>query len=620
MDIGELPTQPLAVLQLDREALRLKYRLERDKRLRDDGNDQYIQPTGRFAHLLEDPYTQWVDRDPLFDEVTVAVIGGGFSGLVTGARLKQAGINDVRVIEGGGDVGGAWYWNRYPGAMCDTAAMVYLPLLEETGHVPTQKYVLAPEIFRHAQRIATHFGLYDNALFCTQVTSLDWDEASSRWMISTNRGDVIQARFVTIGTGPLHRPKLPGIAGIESFGGHSFHTSRWDYGYTGGNEHGSAMINLADKRVGIIGTGATAVQCIPHLARDAAELFVFQRTPSSIDVRNNQPVDALWFAELEPGWQQQWLTNFATLQTGGFAEQDLVHDGWTDISKRIRNRIVAELGAGAEFTPATMLKAYEDSDDDKMTEIRARVDAVVTDTVAADALKPWFRQLCKRPCFHDEYLLAYNESGTHLVDTDGQGVDRIDECGVWVGNVHYELDCIIFASGFEVGTATARRSGFETTGRGGLALGDYWAEGMLSLHGIHVRGFPNLFVVGPSQGANLISNITQNLTEAGTTIATIVRHALDTGANEVEVTASAERDWVALLEGSQRAFLGNPECTPGYYNNEGKPIGRRERLNASGYPEGPVAYWQYLDRWRNSGQFVGLDFGAVAPPALPAGE
>ncbi len=593
---------------IDSDALRAKYRTERDKRLRTDGNDQYIQPTGRFAHLLEDPYVARVEREPLFDEVNVAVIGGGFSGLVTAARLKQAGIDDVRIIEGGGDVGGAWYWNRYPGAMCDTAAMVYLPLLEETGHMPTRKYVFAPEIFAHAQRIATHFGLYANAALSTQVTSLDWDEDASQWIISTDRGDRMRAKFVTMGTGPLHRPKLPGIDGIEMFAGHSFHTSRWDYGFTGGDPAGAPMVNLVHKRVGIIGTGATAVQCIPRLARDAGELFVFQRTPSSIDVRNNHAIDPQWFETLEPDWQQQWLTNFATLQTGGFTEEDLVHDGWTDISKRIRDRVVADLGAGAEFTPETMLKAYEASDDDKMTEIRARVDAVVDDSATADALKPWYRQLCKRPCFHDEYLQAYNEPGTHLIDTDGKGVERIDESGVWARGMHYDLDCIIFASGFEVGTEASRRSGFETTGRHGLTLGKYWAEGMHSLHGIHVHGFPNLFVVGPSQGANLISNITQNLTEAGATIATIIRHAIDTGADEVEVTEAAEDAWVRLLEGSERSFLGNPDCTPGYYNNEGKPIGRRERLNGSGYPEGPVAYWSYINRWRNSGEFAGIEF------------
>ena len=593
---------------IESDALRAKYREERDKRIRPEGNEQYLQPTGRFAHLLDDPYTPQVEREPLFDEVTVAVIGGGFSGLTTGARLKQARIDDVRIIEGGGDVGGAWYWNRYPGAMCDTAAMVYLPLLEETGHMPSMKYVYAPEIYAHARRIATHFGLFDKAVFSTQVTELRWDDVSSRWIIHTDRGDAIRARFVTMGTGPLHRPKLPGTPGIEDFAGECFHTSRWDYGLTGGDPSGAPMTRLDGKRVGIIGTGATSVQCIPALSRDSGELLVFQRTPSSIDIRNNHPMDPEWFASLGQGWQQKWLTNFATLQTGGFTDEDLVHDGWTDISKRIRDRVVKMLGEGAAFDPETMLMAYEESDDEKMTEIRARVDQIVTDPATVEALKPWFRQLCKRPCFHDEYLQAYNNPNTHLVDTEGKGVERIDAEGLWANGQHYDLDVIIYASGFEVGTPAARRSGFETYGRDGLSLSAKWDNGMQSLHGMHVHGFPNLFIVGPTHGSNLISNITQNLTEAGTTIAKILSHALQTGADEIDVTAEAEAAWVELMVSSVRGFIGNPECTPGYYNNEGGPIGPKERLNGSGYPDGPVAYWEYLDRWRNTGDFTGLAF------------
>jgi cation diffusion facilitator CzcD-associated flavoprotein CzcO len=594
---------------IDHEALRRRYRAERDKRLRPDGNEQYLQPTGRFASFLDDPYVERVEREPVADEVTVALIGGGFAGLVTGARLKQAGIDDVRIIEGGGDVGGAWYWNRYPGAMCDTAAMIYLPLLDDTGYMPTQKYTLAGEIFGHARRIATQFDLYENALLSTEVTELTWDDAASRWIIRTDRGDEIRARFVAMGTGPLHRPKLPGIPGIETFAGHSFHTSRWDYDYTGGDPDGAPLDGLGDKRVGIIGTGATAVQCIPHLARGARELYVFQRTPSSIDIRNNHEIDPEWFAELEPGWQQKWLINFATLQTGGFADEDLVKDGWTDISQRIRDRIIVEMGKpGQEFGPETILKAFEESDDEKMTEIRARVDAIVEDEQAAEALKPWYRQLCKRPCFHDEYLQAYNEPGAHLVDTDGKGVDRIDETGVWVAGVHYELDCLIFASGFEVGTDYARRAGFETTGRDGVTLSAHWEDGMQTLHGVHMYGFPNLFIEGMNQGANLISNITHNLVEAGTTIAAVVAHALEVGAEQVETTQEAEQAWVALLEGNPTSFLANPDCTPGYYNNEGQPTGRREKLNMSGYPEGPVAYFAYIDEWRTSGEFTGVEF------------
>jgi cation diffusion facilitator CzcD-associated flavoprotein CzcO len=593
---------------VDHDALRDKYRVERDKRMRPDGNEQYLEPTGKFAYMVEDPYVERVEREPLFDEVTVALIGGGFSGLCVGARLKEAGIDDVRIVEVGGDVGGAWYWNRYPGAMCDTAAMVYLPLLEETGNMPSAKYVLAPEIFAHCRHIATTFDLYRHALFSTTVTELAWDADTARWVIRTDRGDAFRARFVAMGTGPLNRPKLPGIPGIETFAGHSFHTSRWDYGYTGGDWTGTPMANLADKRVGIIGTGATGVQCIPQVARDARELFVFQRTPSSVDVRNNHPIDPEWFATLEPGWQHEWLINFATLQTGGFADEDLVKDGWTDISQRIRDRIVDMVSDGAEFTLEVADLAFLLSDDEKMEEIRARCDDVVEDRTTSEHLKAWYRQLCKRPCFHDEYLQAYNRPGCHLIDTDGQGVERIDETGVWAGGVHYPLDCLIFASGFEVGTSYNRRSGYDTIGRDGCRLSDWWDNGMRSMHGIHVHGFPNLFVVGFAQGANLISNVTSNLADSGITIAAVIRHAIDIEADEVEVTAEAEEAWLELLETSPESLIGSPDCTPGYYNNEGQPLSSRARFAMAGYPLGPVAYFEYIDAWRTSGEFTGLEF------------
>ena len=591
---------------MDKNALRSKYLKERDKRLRSDGNEQYVDLTGQFAKYLEDPYVEPIEREPLYDDVTFAFIGGGFAGLLAGAKMRQAGVDDIRIIEKGGDFGGTWYWNRYPGAQCDTASFVYMPLLEETGHMPSEKYCKGPEILEHCRRIGEHFDLYEKAVFSTEVTSVDWDEAASRWIIKTNRGDEMRAKFIAMGTGPLHRPKLPGIPGIDTFGGHTFHTSRWDYEYTGGDPAGAPLDGLANKRVGIIGTGATSVQCIPHLARAAKELFVFQRTPSSIDVRNNHSIDPEWFDTLEPGWQQRWLVNFTTLQTGGFVDEDLVKDGWTDISKRIRDKLFS--ADPPEFTPAAMERAYHDSDDEKMTEVRARVDQVVDDEITAEKLKPWYRQLCKRPCFHDEYLLAYNEPGTHLIDTDGKGVERIDETGLWVNGEHYELDCLIYASGFEVGTEYARRSGFETVGRDGLTLSEYWANGMSSLHGIHMQGFPNLFMVQPTHGANLISNIPHNLIERGNTIASIVKHAIDIGAKQVEVTPEAEAAWMQRLINGGRQFAGNPDCTPGYYNNEGQEAGPGDMVNRLGFPEGPTAYFEYIADWRSSGEFAGLDF------------
>ena len=416
---------------IDKERLRQKYLEERNKRLRPDGNDQYLRVAGQLAHYLDDPYTPVTPRDPKTDHVTFAFIGGGFAGLATAARLSEAGIKDVRIIEKGGDFGGTWYWNRYPGAQCDTASMVYMPLLEETGHMPSEKYAHAPEILAHCQRIGKQYGLYDNALFHTEVVSLDWDEAKSRWNIRTNRGDDFTAQFVGMGTGPLHVPKLPGIEGIESFKGHSFHTSRWDYDYTGGDPKGAPMEKLADKRVGIIGTGATSVQCVPHLARACKELYVFQRTPSSVDIRANAPIDPKWFAGIATsGWQQRWLENFTANQAGGSAEEDLVQDGWTDLSRRIRAKIM-DLPREQRI-PQNMLAAFEDSDFEKMEEIRSRVDAIVSDRETAAKLKAWYRQLCKRPCFHDSYLQAFNTPGTHLVDTDGKGIERITEKGVVV--------------------------------------------------------------------------------------------------------------------------------------------------------------------------------------------
>jgi cation diffusion facilitator CzcD-associated flavoprotein CzcO len=592
----------------DREELRQRYNAERDKRIRTDGNEQYQEPSGRFSNLLDDPYVNPVDRDPIHEDVTVLVVGAGFAGLVTGARLKQAGITDVRLIDKAGDVGGVWYWNRYPGAMCDTAAMIYLPLLEETGTVPSAKYVPAPEIHAHAKRIATTFGLYEGALLSTGITSIEWDATISRYIVRTDRGDVLRARHLALGTGPLHRAKLPGIPGLQTFKGHAFHTSRWDYDYTGGDPTGALMEKLSDKRVGIIGTGATSVQCIPHLSRAAKELFVFQRTPSAIDERNNHAIDAKWFSELKPGWQREWMMNFTTLQTMGFADEDLVKDGWTDISLRIRDRVIEKVQAGEAPGPETLLAAYEESDDEKMSEIRSRVDSIVRNPKAAEGLKPWYRQLCKRPCFHDEYLQSYNNPNTHLIDTDGRGVERIDETGVWVNGVHYEIDCLIIASGFEVGTSYTRRSGYDVAGRDGQLLSDYWAEGMHTLHGIHVHGFPNMYILGAAQAANLISNIPQNYVENSLAIAAVIAEAERNGASCVEVTKEAEDAWIELITSTVRGLRGGEECTPGYYNNEGKPMGRKEQLNSSGHPGGPIAFFEHLETWRTSGTFEGLTF------------
>jgi len=586
----------------DPEALREKYRRERDKRLRADGNEQYVEVKGRFAHFLDDPYaTPGFTRAPLADEVEVAVIGGGFGGLLAGARLRQAGVESIRMIDPASDFGGTWYWNRYPGIACDIESYTYLPLLEELGYMPKQKYSDGREILDHSQAIARKFELYRDALFQTRVENLRWDEAAARWIVSTNRGDRIRARYVCLATGPLNRPKLPGIPGIEEFEGHSFHASRWDYDYTGGDSSGG-LVGLRGKRVGIIGTGATAVQCVPHVGEWAEHLYVFQRTPSSIDLKLNPKTDPEWAKAQKPGWHQQRMDNFNNLVSGVPQEVDLVHDGWTDLIGKLLVGI--QQGRSKDFSPEGMARAVELADFEKMEEIRARVDATVKDPKTAEALKPYYRQFCKRPCFHNEYLETFNRPNVTLVDTRGGGVERITAKGVVVDGKEYPVDCLIYASGFEVGTDYCRRAGLEIHGRGGESLSESWAKGIHSLHGMHVRGFPNCFIMSNAQ-AGFTASYPHMLNEQAKHLAYIVRKGIDAGARSIEVSPEAEQAWVQQCLSKARQmgdFLES--CTPGYYNNEGKP---RERSAQDGfYGGGSPEFIRILEEWRKRETLPGL--------------
>jgi cyclohexanone monooxygenase len=590
-------------LGFDPNALRRKYREERDRRLRADGNAQYVEVKGEFAHFLDDPYAEpGFSRAPLEDEVEVLVVGGGFGGLLAGARLRQAGVEDIRIIDPASDFGGTWYWNRYPGIACDIESYTYLPLLEELGYVPKEKYSFGPEILDHSQAIARKFDLYRNVCFQTRVTELHWDEDAARWIVSTNRGDRMRAHYVCLATGPLNRPKLPGIPGIEEFEGHSFHASRWDYAYTGGDSGGN-LAGLAGKRVGIIGTGATAVQCVPHVGEWAEHLYVFQRTPSSIDVKHNPPTDPEWAKSLPPGWHQHRMDNFNSLVSGVPQPEDLVNDGWTDLIGKLL--VGLQQGRSTDFSPEGIAKAVELADFEKMNEIRSRVDATVKDSETAEALKPYYRQFCKRPCFHNEYLETFNRPNVTLVDTHGRGVERITKKGVVVDGKEYELDCLIYASGFEVGTDYSRRAGMEIHGRGGASLTEAWAGGVRTLHGMHVHGFPNCFIMSNTQ-AGFTASYPHLLDQQARHLAYIIQEGLARGVCKVEVAPEAEQAWIAQCISKARNagdFFEN--CTPGYYNNEGKTS---ERSVQDGfYGGGSVEFFKILEEWRKQGQLAGME-------------
>ncbi len=580
----------------DPDTLRLKYREERDKRLRGEGDEQYVEATGRFAHFLDDPCVPpGFEREPLADEVDVAVIGGGFGGLLAGARLRESGVRDLRIVEKGGDFGGAWYWNRYPGAQCGIESYIHLPLLEETGHMPKEKYSYAPEVLAHARAIGERYELCREACFQTEVAAPRWDEQALRWIVETSRGDAVRARFVAMSNGPPNRPKLPGIPGVGSFRGHAFHTGRWDYGYTGGDSEGG-LAGREGKRAGVIGAGAAAVQCVPHLGEHAERLYVFQRTPSSIDVRGNRATDPDWAASLQPGWQRRRMTNFNVLVAGGLQDEDLVSDGWTDI---IRNLATMAAAKNGDDSPLDARARVELADFEKMEQIRDRVDGIVEDSATA-ALKPWYRQFCRRPCFRDEYLETFNRPGVTPVHTDGSGVERIAERGVVANGEEFELDCLIYAAAY------ARRAGCDIAGKGGLALSEKRRNGMRTLRGFQPRGFPNCFFMGVTQGG-FTANFPHMLNEQSLHVACMVGHAANSDAACVEASQAGEDGWVDAIKRaaalSQR-FL--EECTPGRYNNEGKP-GQGSSLLGSQYGGGPEAFFQILRGWRAAGTLAGVE-------------
>jgi cyclohexanone monooxygenase len=602
---------PTRTPDVDREALRAKYLAERDKRLRPEGQKQYLEAEGEFAEFYEgDPHLPVVPRTPISADIDVVILGGGFAGLIAAHRLQEAGVSDFRIIELGGDFGGVWYWNRYPGIQVDSDAYCYLPLLEETGYLPKEKFSYGDECYEHAQRIGKHFGFYENAIFHTLIRSLEWDEEIKRWRIGTNRDDDIRARFVVMCQGPYNRPKLPGIPGIGDFQGHTFHTARWDYEYTGGGIRGG-LDKLADKRVAIIGTGASGIGSIPHLAESAQQLYVFQRTPSYIHERNSTPTDPEWARTLKPGWRNERQRNFHNAAFAFYnpGEPDLICDGWTEVARNVAAHLNST-GGWADFSVEKLMELKEIEDYRVMERVRQRVDEIVEDPETAEALKPYYRNMCKRPGFSDNYLPAFNRPNVTLIDVSGtKGVERITEKGIVAHGVEHEVDCIIYASGFEITTSLDRQYAIEPfAGRAGRSLYDYWGKGFRTLHGTTSHGFPNLFFTGFIQGG-VTAATTLMFEQQSDHIAYIVKEALARGATAVEPSAEAVDEWVATIRQysvDNSTFV--QECTPGYYNSEGEPNGRS--FLGDPFWGGFYALEDLLQAWRGTGELKGLDLDA----------
>jgi cation diffusion facilitator CzcD-associated flavoprotein CzcO len=589
----------------DPEAVRAKYLAERDKRLipgRADIRD--MRTDEHFAPYRDDPFKAVDERDPVADDVDVVIVGGGIAGVLAGANLRKAGLERIRILDQAGGIGGTWYWNRYPGVMCDVESYIYMPMLEELDYIPTRRYAFGDEIRRHLEAIAARFDLVSDALFHTGVTSAEWDEVAVRWRIRTDRGDEISCRWYVLAVGILNLLKLPALPGMEDFSGRSFHSARWDYQYTGGSAH-EPLTGLADKVVGLIGTGATGIQCVPPLAESAQRLYVFQRTPSAIGERGNRPTDPDFARGLEPGWQRARMDNFQAIMLGRPVDVDQVDDGWTHHYAAVHHPPRAE-----GMTIAEYMRSAEELDFRIMEWHRRRVEELVADPATAEILKPYYRYLCKRPCFHDEYLPALNNPNVTLVDCPA-GIERFTEEGPVVDGKQYAVDCIIYGTGFEAElTPLFRRVGHQIVGRGGVTLAEKWADGAASLFGMMSRGFPNLFVMpAPGQQAVVTVNYTQLAVLGAEFVGGAVGLLEQRGVEVFDVTAEAEEEWTQkIVDSFVDASAVMSACTPSRINNEGHPEAMKPRNGNYGRGFGDwFAYRERLEQWLEAGTFEGLD-------------
>ena len=547
--LKELPPPPSgAVFNAEEQA---KYREFKEARR---GAADYMAMEGEFGKYLEDVYSaEPVARDSLADDCEVLVVGAGFAGLLLWHKLRQAGFQDVRFCEKAGDVGGTWYWNRYPGIACDVEAYSYLPLLEEMEYIPSMKFASGFEILEYCQKMAEKFGFYERCLFHTTVERTVWDEAAERWTVYTDRGDAMRARFVVLANGILTSPKLARIEGMETFRGDSFHTSRWNYN-----------IDLRGKTVGIIGTGATAIQAIPELAKVVGRLYVFQRTPSSVDVRDQrattqEEIDA-W--KKEPGWARARRARFAKISSGRTAikaNDDYLAGRIPDFKERKQH--------ARQLSPEELVEKQLDSNFRIMEQIRARVDAMVEDPQTAAALKPYYPYACKRPTFHDEFLPVFNLPHVTLVDTAPRGVQEINERGVVHEGTEYPLDVLIYATGFEwMATSTFNM----VVGRGGRSLSEKWEkEGTRTFLGLHSQGFPNLFIVTGPQGGGGSFNFTDAIDQHGDYVVWMLSTLRERGANVVDIKKEAEEAYAEHCRAMDIRTSPLRDCLS-YYNAHGE--------------------------------------------------
>ncbi|KAK8038471.1 hypothetical protein PG993_006882 [Apiospora rasikravindrae] len=532
---------PLKTLDLDVKSIKATYEIERAKRDGAVGVSQFKQAKGANSQLRQDVFQPTVSRDPVEAETGVLICGGGFAGLITAVSLKKDhGIDDFTIIDRAGDFGGTWYWNQYPGLFCpgvacDVESYLYMPFLEETGFRPTKRFAFGPEIRTQIRKVAEKWDLGAHAHLHTEITTMNWDESIRRWHVYTNHKDHFIAQFVVLATGTFHEMKLPGLPGLETFERPHFHSSRWNYDVSGGSPTDWNLDKLADKTVGIIGTGASAAQLVPMLAKNAKLVYVFQRTPSSISLRENTSTsDNAEIAKVmqNPGWQRARMEEFANILQGAVVDRDCsALEGLEALTVRALFKEAQE--AGAAVQPDEIPELLQLADLRLMNRIRATINETV------------------RPAFNNDYLASFNRPNVKLVDTKGRGVERLTATGVVAaGGREHPVDVLVYSTGFDYETDAGfeRRTGIQLVGSKGRTVDEVAAAspsgGLATLFGIHLREFPNLMNIEPTQ-AGVTANWTHTAYVAAEHIAAVVAGIMHKGGDPSSDAAREKEGGVA---------------------------------------------------------------------------
>ena len=500
-------------------------------------------------------------RELTFD---VVVVGAGFAGMYMLHRLRGLGFS-VRVYEQGSDVGGTWYWNRYPGARCDVESMQYSYSFSEELQQEwnwSERYAPQPEILKYARHVADRFGLRSDIVFNTRVECAAFDEDRKGWGVTTSDGKLLRAQFVVLATGCLSNARMPDIKGLAGFAGRVFHTGHWPH----------EGVDFTGQRVGVIGTGSSAIQSVPVIARQASHLFVFQRTPNfSIPARN---------APLTAEERDAFRKNYPEIRR--FAREDARNGIYAEVPERG----ALEDGENARRTRyeqrwanggLTFMLAYNNLILDKAANdtaadfVREKIAEIVSDPATARRLQPDNHPIgTKRICVDTDYYATFNRPNVTLVDIRGRGIDEILPHAVRAGNENYEIDALVLATGFDAMTGSVAK--IDIRGRGGKTLNQKWAEGPKTYLGLMSEGFPNLFLItgpgSPSVLSNMIVSIEQHVDWIADCLSFMRRSALAS----IEASPDAEERWVAHVNEVAEMTL-YPQANSWYMgaNIPGKP-------------------------------------------------